>query len=163
MRSSEESVKRAELDGYINFIKPNIPHHKSQDKLNKTKKLLTTAETVLVDDNTSRLALYDIAPKKYRTRTSSAGTLVISEESFNEAHHRRRRRNVADVDRALTGRKIMEVRSSEGKSVAGVDSAGVGDGNRSVNGLVDQAFGKSAFKPHPMIAENGTWENPRLR
>lgn len=162
LRSSEESVKRAELDGYINFIRPNIPHHKSQDKLSKSKKLLATAETVsVVDNNATGLAVSDIKPKKYRTRTSSAGTLIISEESFNDAHHRRRRHNVDDLDRVLIGRKNLGIRSEDRKCDVRLDATGLGVGVPPVNGSIDSISGRSAFKSYPAIVQNGTWDKPR--
>ncbi|XP_056643329.1 uncharacterized protein LOC130449497 isoform X2 [Diorhabda sublineata] len=100
--NSEESVKRAELDGYRNFITPNIPNEqiqsKEQNKSEKNKKsnrsgIIHTIEAVSVDDSTKNIELSELLHKqKYTTRTSSAGTLIIPKESFQDCRRRRRRR-----------------------------------------------------------------------
>ncbi|KAJ8911468.1 hypothetical protein NQ315_015235 [Exocentrus adspersus] len=156
LRSSEESVKRAELDGYINFITPDIPHHKSQDKLNRNKKVPTTADTVLVDNNTSSIVVNDCRAKKYKTRTSSAGTLIISEESFNDSHSRRRRQKVGNADKAPIEEKNGDIVGNARKLNAGVHATELLKGIQRVSFPTTSISGKYAFNPQPTIAETST-------
>ncbi|XP_057659904.1 uncharacterized protein LOC130896122 isoform X2 [Diorhabda carinulata] len=105
--NSEESIKRAELDGYRNFITPNIPNEqiqsKEQNKSEKNKKsnrsgIIHTIEAVSVDDSTKNIELSELLHKqKYTTRTSSAGTLIIPKESFQDCRRRRRRRRDGNI------------------------------------------------------------------
>ncbi|XP_015840769.1 uncharacterized protein LOC660401 isoform X2 [Tribolium castaneum] len=73
LKTNEESLKRAELDGYKNFITPNV----------------------LLPNNASNIEVNHFKQNRYKTRTSSAGTLIISEESFNNRQRRRRRRDAS--------------------------------------------------------------------
>uniref|UniRef100_A0A6P7H655 Uncharacterized protein LOC114344785 isoform X2 n=1 Tax=Diabrotica virgifera virgifera TaxID=50390 RepID=A0A6P7H655_DIAVI len=99
--SSEESIKRAEMDGYRNFITANIPDDESQIRTGerdgdtatgRSKKpsrnrnrVMQTAETVSLDTGARNMELEEfLHNKRYTTRTSSAGTLIIPEESFKE-------------------------------------------------------------------------------
>lgn len=49
-------------------------------------------ENVLLANNCSNIKIND---NRYKTRTSSAGTLVIREETFNNSYRRRRRRDAS--------------------------------------------------------------------
>lgn len=78
LKPNEESLKRAEIDGYKNFITP-------YDK----------TENVLLPNNVFNIEVNHFKHNRYKTRTSSAGTLIISEESFNNRQRRRRRRDAS--------------------------------------------------------------------
>lgn len=88
MKYREESVKRAIADGYRNFIEPADAEKKK--KRNRQKYVKERCETVLLPVNHNMPEINYFTHKRYKTRTCSAGTLVISEESFNGSNHRRR-------------------------------------------------------------------------
>nr|CAH7740305.1 unnamed protein product [Callosobruchus chinensis] len=99
--SSEESIRRAELDGYRRFIKPHLsesqkePDSQQQPKTKSKRRngLIQSTEDGIFQFNgkAQQPEVTDIQHKRYKTRTSSAGTLVI-EETFRNPNHRRRRR-----------------------------------------------------------------------
>ncbi|KAG5886870.1 hypothetical protein JTB14_019229 [Gonioctena quinquepunctata] len=80
-----------------NSIISNIPEDRLEElpKKNKksSKRIMQTAETVLLENNIRNMKVSDVKqPKKYTTRTSCAGTLIIPEESFCNAQRRRQQR-----------------------------------------------------------------------
>ncbi|VEN52686.1 unnamed protein product, partial [Callosobruchus maculatus] len=98
--SSEESIRRAELDGYRRFIKPHLselqkePDSQEQPKTkSKRRNGLICSEGGIIQSNgkAQQAEVTEFQHKRYKTRTSSAGTLVI-EETFRSPNHRRRRR-----------------------------------------------------------------------
>lgn len=95
LKRSEESLKRAILDGYSSFISTDLKAPEDR-KVTKAKRSKSgqRMEVVngLVDDCFDNVGLVVLDNKKYRTRTSSAGTLIISEDSFECNQNRRRRR-----------------------------------------------------------------------
>ncbi|RZC37795.1 peptidyl-prolyl cis-trans isomerase G [Asbolus verrucosus] len=92
LKYSEQSLKRAETDGYKNFM---VPHDNPAEPAEKSGAVVTTAENVLSLNNGSNIEVNHFKHNRYKTRTSSAGTLIISEESFNNCHRRRRRRDAS--------------------------------------------------------------------
>lgn len=107
MKYNEESIKRAIADGYRNFITPLVSE-KSEETANDNVKLennrkknrqnhtLLEGETVLQSNNFDSPEISYLTHKRYKTRTCSAGTLIITEESFNGSNHRRRRNKMSD-------------------------------------------------------------------
>ncbi|XP_066253712.1 uncharacterized protein [Euwallacea similis] len=92
----EESRRRAENDGYLKFIHPEIGPQsdgssaQDRNKKNRLVGYLATAETVICDNKPKNIEITNVAkPKKYVLRQSRAGTLVLEKENFS-AHHRRR-------------------------------------------------------------------------
>lgn len=62
--------------------------------IKKPKRRLEELMTVeVVKDSPHKLNIETLTHKRYKTRTSSAGTLIIEEEDFGDLHPRRRRRN----------------------------------------------------------------------
>ncbi|CAH0553789.1 unnamed protein product [Brassicogethes aeneus] len=91
-----ESLKRAESDGYRNFLAP----HSKNDKSTAVK---MTAEHVLFGNDARNVQVNRVKHNnKYTTRTSSAGTLIIREESFSR--YRRRRSTLDGVEDAIKGK-----------------------------------------------------------
>ncbi|XP_060524459.1 uncharacterized protein LOC132700896 isoform X2 [Cylas formicarius] len=88
----EESLKRAEIDGFRKFIVtddiPLDPAGATNKKKNPTY-CLATAETVFCDNRPKHMEITDVKEKKYKLRQSRAGILVISDESFSSNHRRR--------------------------------------------------------------------------
>ncbi|CAH1971371.1 unnamed protein product [Acanthoscelides obtectus] len=97
--SSEESIRRAEMDGYRRFIKPHLsvsqkePDLQPKVKPRRRNGLMQTTEGGSFNGKALQPEMTELHHKRYTTRTSSAGTLVI-EESFLKPTHRRRRRTV---------------------------------------------------------------------
>lgn len=87
---NEESLKRAVADGYQNFL--NLRERTQNDCQKKEKrKSYPRAQCGIaakVDDSSHKLEVNHFTHKKYKTRTSSAGTLII-DESFNNSYRRR--------------------------------------------------------------------------
>ncbi|XP_019881280.2 uncharacterized protein LOC109609094 isoform X3 [Aethina tumida] len=110
LKYNEESIKRAECDGYKNFITPNINGDKSPGRKPQRNKM--TAENVLLANNVSNIEVNNITHKRYTTRTSSAGTLVISEESFKR--HRRRRSKPEVPDAIMEPATNLELSRTKG-------------------------------------------------
>lgn len=110
LKYNEESIKRAECDGYKNFITPNINGDKSPGRKPQRNKM--TAENVLLANNVSNIEVNNITHKRYTTRTSSAGTLVISEESFKR--HRRRRSKPEVPDAIMEPTTNLELSRTKG-------------------------------------------------
>lgn len=89
LKYNEESIKRAINDGYKKFLNEDI--NKSGKIPERMKK-----ETVKVKTE-AKPEVNRVKYSKYITRTCSAGTLVIKEESFSNSNLRRRRKT-ADSD-----------------------------------------------------------------
>ncbi|KAK9737152.1 hypothetical protein QE152_g10945 [Popillia japonica] len=89
LKYNEESIKRAINDGYKKFL--NVDINKSGKIPERMKK-----ETVKVKTE-AKPEVNRVKYSKYITRTCSAGTLVIKEESFSNSNLRRRRKT-ADSD-----------------------------------------------------------------
>lgn len=90
-RSSQESLKRAIADGYSNFITSALADEPAPTTNRRNRSYgRSKTETVIQSDNHQNIDITTQKHKKYRTRTSSAGTLVISDESFRNPRHRRR-------------------------------------------------------------------------
>lgn len=103
IQSSVESLKRAEMDGYKNFLDgfTACREKNSEKEANKYKPRVVaeSAENVLLGNNASNIEVNHIQHTRYKTRTSTAGTLIISEESFNNSQRRRRRRRDASIEK----------------------------------------------------------------
>nr|XP_023021708.1 uncharacterized protein LOC111510081 [Leptinotarsa decemlineata] len=101
--NDEQDIKLSEKDAPSNFITSTIPEDEVQERFNKNKmgrRVMHTADTISLLRNDRNIEVNDMREKKYTTRTSSAGTLIIPEESFRNAHRRRQRRDAADVNDA---------------------------------------------------------------
>lgn len=98
-KRSQESVKRAIEDGYRNFITPHPLKDKPKKEPEKEKQIRkytrSKTETGQIP-SAQNLEILKQQHTRYRTRTSSAGTLVISDESFSHPGHRRR--NATNTD-----------------------------------------------------------------
>lgn len=105
-KCSQESLKRAMMDGYQNFLNfHSAPASDNQDK----KRTYTRSKSQLgkVLNNEQKLDINHFTHKKYKTRTSSAGTLII-DESFNNGYRRRPNENSVNkptVYRDITGQQ----------------------------------------------------------
>ncbi|KAF5304341.1 hypothetical protein FQA39_LY09720 [Lamprigera yunnana] len=91
MKYNEESVKRSIEDGYRNFITPMVPKDVNQNGVASKKQ--KHAKEICDRQNISNTITPDInyfTHKRYKTRTCSAGTLIICEDSFNTTCRRRR-------------------------------------------------------------------------
>lgn len=95
-KRSQESVKRAIEDGYRNFITPYPLEDKPESEAEKekqTRKYTRSKTETCQIPKAQNVEIIKQQHKRYRTRTSSAGTLVISDESFSNPSHRRRDAN----------------------------------------------------------------------
>ncbi|XP_030749447.1 uncharacterized protein LOC115877433 [Sitophilus oryzae] len=110
----KESLKRAERDGYKNFL-DTTPYRacsvdRSSDR-NRKKPVpgyLETAETVFCNNKPQNFEIKDVEkPKRYRLRQSRAGILVISDESFSSSHRKRCHGDLGDC-REDSGDVIIE-------------------------------------------------------
>lgn len=83
-KCSEESLKRAMADGYQKFLIPTADvDKKMKPQHTRCKSLYGT-----IDENAQKPNINHLTHKRYKTRTSSAGTLII-DESFNSNYRRR--------------------------------------------------------------------------
>ncbi|KAI4457689.1 homeobox-like domain superfamily [Holotrichia oblita] len=89
LKYNEESIKRAINDGYKKFLNEDI--NKSGKIPERMKKEMVKVKTEVKPE------VNRVKYSKYITRTCSAGTLVIKEESFSNSNLRRRRKT-ADSD-----------------------------------------------------------------
>lgn len=83
-RHQEESLKRAIADGYHNFLN----HHEEEKRDKRRPTGRSAAEVINANEKRQQFEVSQPAHKKYKTRTSSAGTLIV-EESFSGSHRRR--------------------------------------------------------------------------
>lgn len=88
----DESMKRAITDGYSNFLTSNPPESKTASNGRRNRQYTRhNTENVVVSNNAQNIDVTQLHHKKYKTRTSSAGTLIISDESFSFGRRRRQR------------------------------------------------------------------------
>lgn len=102
-RRSQESVKRAIEDGYRNFITPHPLKDKQEPetvpgKEKQIRKYTRSKTETGQIPSAQNVEILNQQHKRYRTRTSSAGTLVISDESFSHTGRRRRIPNNNSVE-----------------------------------------------------------------
>lgn len=87
-KCSEESLKRAMADGYQKFL--NVTENEKNRRKPYTR-CKSQYEKIMNEEN--KVVVNHFTHKKYKTRTSSAGTLII-DESFNSSYRRRPVENV---------------------------------------------------------------------
>lgn len=92
-KCSEESLKRAVADGYQNILnfRNVLPAHRSESDSHKDRKksyIRSKSQYEKILDNEHKPDINHFTHKRYKTRTSSAGTLII-DESFNSGYRRR--------------------------------------------------------------------------
>ncbi|GJQ68924.1 hypothetical protein Trydic_g6112 [Trypoxylus dichotomus] len=96
LKYNDESIKRAINDGYKKFLNADINEKTSNNnnaKVEKMKKEIVQVKPELKPE------INRVRYSKYITRTCSAGTLVIKEESFNNPNFRRRRKTADSEQR----------------------------------------------------------------
>lgn len=81
-KCSEESLKRAMADGYQKFLLPQPEGDK------KKAYVRCKSQYGKTEDNEQKADINHFTHKRYQTRTSSAGTLII-DESLNSSYRRR--------------------------------------------------------------------------
>lgn len=100
LKYRDESLKRAITDGYENFLTPHFPEDKPAGNGRRNRKYTKhNTENIALANTAQNADVTQLHHKKYKTRTSSAGTLIISDESFSFGRRRRRRNENGDVDR----------------------------------------------------------------
>ncbi|KAK4880875.1 hypothetical protein RN001_004194 [Aquatica leii] len=109
-KHNEESAKRAILDGYREFITPQKTLYEEESDVEENSKKHKPIKELCDYSESSNSVLKpeinSLTHKRYRTRTCSAGTLVVCEDSFK--NYRRRRRNVLKEEQCNYGSVIEE-------------------------------------------------------
>lgn len=104
-KCSEESLKRAMADGYQKFL--NVPRSVSDSQKDRKKTYVRCkSQYEKIADNEHKFDVSHFTHKKYKTRTSSAGTLII-DESFNSGYRRRRTENSTDKQKEPSNWKTI--------------------------------------------------------
>lgn len=83
-KCSEESLKRAVADGYQKFLDFQESDNHKRDR----RKSYTKMKSQFGTNEEQQADINHLTHKRYKTRTSSAGTLII-DESFNSSYRRR--------------------------------------------------------------------------
>lgn len=119
-RYSDESMKRAITDGYSNFLASPFAEDKPTAKGRRNRQYTKhNTENIAVSNNVQNADVTQLHHKTYKTRTSSAGTLIISDESFSFGRRRRERNdNANNHKRHANVQELLEkIRSRKNKQL----------------------------------------------